>query len=89
MSAPQIIPTGDHGVAVVGPYSFADRRWERVAKDQPLRNCDLLILGIFKGKVFASKRRQRDEPVQRVGRGKRKCYMTDVAVIRDRPELIR
>jgi hypothetical protein len=59
---------------------------------QPLRiNLDetaiCLYQGDVKGTVFACKRRQRDEAVQRVGRGKRRCYMTHVGVICDRPDL--
>ena len=34
ISAPQIMPADDHGVAVVEPCAFADRRWEGAAKDQ-------------------------------------------------------
>jgi hypothetical protein len=62
------------------------------AGGQPLRiNLDetaiCLYQGDVKGTVFACKRRQRDEAVQRVGRGKRRCYMTHVGVICDRPDL--
>jgi hypothetical protein len=47
-----------------------------------------LYQGEAKGTVFASKRRQRDGGVvQRVGLGKRRCYLTHIALICDRSDV--
>ena len=46
-----------------------------------------LFHGDVKGAVFATKKRQRDEPFQRIGRRKRRCYLTHVALICDRPDI--
>ena len=46
-----------------------------------------LFQGDVKGAVFATKKRQRDEPFQRIGRRKRRCYLTHVALICDRPDI--
>lgn len=73
-------------------------QWWNYDRDQipmgkaPLRiNLDetaiCLFQGDVKGAVFASKKRQRDEPFQRVGRRKRRCYLTHVAMICDRSDL--
>ena len=46
-----------------------------------------LLQGDCKGTVFISKKRQREESVQRVPRSKRRCCLTHVAFVCDRPEL--
>ena len=46
-----------------------------------------LFQGDRKGTVFVDKKRRRDEPVQNVSRGKRRCCLTHVAFICDKPDL--
>lgn len=46
-----------------------------------------LFQGGSKGTIFTGKRRQRGEAFQRVSMGKRRCHITHVALICDRPDL--
>jgi hypothetical protein len=43
--------------------------------------------GDQKGNVFVTKKRPRDEPVQRISKGKRRCYLTHIALVCDRADL--
>jgi len=46
-----------------------------------------LFQGQGKGNIFATKKQQGGEPVQRVPRSKKRCCVTHVGIICDRPEL--
>jgi hypothetical protein len=46
-----------------------------------------IFQGGQKGNVFVTKKRPRDEPVQHISKGRRRCYLTHIALVCDRTDL--
>ena len=84
-------------VSVVRKASAARQWWNfcrsKVAHGKTVLRINLdetsacVFQGDVKGNVFVSNKRSRDEPMQKISQGRRRCHFTHVGLICDRTDL--